>query len=71
MTGPENFWITIKEAAELSGYSERHIRNWIRDRIIASEKFGGRRRIVRSSLLRVLRERSPENYFRIASAGTK
>ena len=33
-------WITVSQAAELSGYNEEHIRRLLRDGLILGRKFG-------------------------------
>jgi len=35
-------WITTKQAAGLTGYSESHIRKWIKQKRLAATKIGGR-----------------------------
>ena len=43
-------WITVSQAAELSGYNEEHIRRLLREGLIGGRKFGIVWQVKRSSL---------------------
>ncbi len=43
-------WITVSDAAELSGYNEEHIRRLLRDGLISGRKFGIVWQVKRSAL---------------------
>lgn len=47
-------WITVSQAAVLSGYNEEHIRRLLRDGSIGGQKFGIVWQVKRSSLLTYL-----------------
>jgi len=44
-------WITVSQAAELSGYNEEHIRRPLRDGSISGQKYGTVWQVERASLL--------------------
>ena len=43
-------WITVTQAAQLTGYNEEHIRRLLRDGLISGRKFGIVWQVKRSSL---------------------
>jgi excisionase family DNA binding protein len=49
-------WITVTEAARLSGYHPEYLREMIRNRKIKARKFGPLWQVNRSSLLEFLKE---------------
>lgn len=48
-------WITVSQAAELSGYNEEHIRRLLREGLIVGRKFGIVWQVKRSSVVDYLR----------------
>jgi excisionase family DNA binding protein len=49
-------WLTVKEAAKLSGYHPEHLRELIREGIILARKFGPVWAVSRESLLAYVRK---------------
>ena len=49
-------WITVNEAAEISGYNAEYLRRLIRDRKIEYRKFSFMYQVNRKSLLKYLKE---------------
>lgn len=49
-------WISVEEAAELSGYNAEHIRRLIRGKQISAQKKGGQWWVDQKSLLAYLKE---------------
>ena len=49
-------WITVGQAAKLSGYNEEHIRRLLRDGSIAGRKFGIVWQVNHSSIMAYLSE---------------
>lgn len=47
-------WITVSQAATLSGYNEEHIRRLLRDGAIAGRKFGIVWQVSQSSIIAYL-----------------
>lgn len=47
-------WITVSDAAKLSGYNEEHVRRLLRDGSIVGRKFGIVWQVKRSSMLSYL-----------------
>ena len=47
-------WITVSDAAEVSGYNEEHVRRLLRDGSIVGRKFGIVWQVKRSSMLSYL-----------------
>jgi excisionase family DNA binding protein len=47
-------WLTVKEAAELTGYDIQHIRRLARERKIETQKWGNAWMINRPSLMKYL-----------------
>ncbi len=57
-----NDWLTVQEAAQLSGYRADHLRELIRDRKLDAQKFGPLWAISRQSLMTYMDEalKSPD-----------
>jgi excisionase family DNA binding protein len=55
-------WISVEEAAELSGYSEEQLRRLIREKQVTADKKGGRWWVDQKSLLSYLKasKQSPD-----------
>ncbi len=50
----DSVWITVSQAAKISGYNEEHIRRLLRDRWVTGEKFGIVWKVKRASLIAYL-----------------